>query len=294
MMLREINQTVGGMLDSTDPRVGVMASEIPVGFPNPPFLLNDIDGGFPNRLYSMEILTLPVTGTLYLDKTGAGSFANAPAGIYTGTQRVRKYDIDVGLVSEIEMPYTITISEPVTSVVSGVNISPNTATGSAAFTATVLGTHTPSQGVTWSATSGNITDDGVFTAPTQTGMVQTIVVTATSTQDITKSGSATVIIPAIPDLPARVISLQLRDKQGNAVGGLTNLKWAWFDQPDPSQFTAPSEQGAVPSLGVGGVLTIQLTNTALTSGDTGWLVITDSNGNSANIHKAFSGPVTIQ
>ena len=85
--------------------------------------------------------------------------------------------------------------------VSGVTVSPATATGSTTFTAVVNGTGSPSQAVTWSATAGSISAGGVFTAPAQTASVQTITVTATSAQDGTKSGMATVTIAANAPTP---------------------------------------------------------------------------------------------
>lgn len=108
-MLRDINRVVNGRLDSTDPRVGVLASEIPTGFDVPSFLLNDIDTAYPNRLYSVEVLTLPAAGTLYLEKDGSGTFEGAPVGDYSGTQLVRKYDPGVGLVSDVTGDYTISV-----------------------------------------------------------------------------------------------------------------------------------------------------------------------------------------
>lgn len=108
-ILRDMNVTANGHRDSTDPYEGVLASAIQTGFALPSFLFNDIDAGFPNRRYSVEILTLPSAGKLYLDKTGAGTFLDAPDGVYTGTMRVRKYDVGVGLVYDETGPYSLTV-----------------------------------------------------------------------------------------------------------------------------------------------------------------------------------------
>lgn len=110
-MLRNLNISSSGKRDSSSPKVGVLASEIPTGFSLPPFLLNDVDSEFPNRRYSLEILTMPSAGLLYLNKAGAGSFTGAPDGTYTGTQRVRKYDPGVGLASAQDSTYTLTVGE---------------------------------------------------------------------------------------------------------------------------------------------------------------------------------------
>src|SRR5262249_37177957 len=84
---------------------------------------------------------------------------------------------------------TITVAAAVVSV----SVSPTTAAlfagGTQQFTATVTGTVKTS--VTWTATGGTITTAGLFTAGQATGSFQ---VTATSTQDTSKSARATVNI----------------------------------------------------------------------------------------------------
>ena len=61
--------------------------------------------------------------------------------------------------------------------------------------ASVLGTGGFSSGVTWSASGGRINASGIFTAPALPG---TVTVTATSTQDTTKSGTAIVTVQSTP------------------------------------------------------------------------------------------------
>jgi len=90
---------------------------------------------------------------------------------------------------------------PVTSpVVSGVSVSPSTATVigglTKQFSAVVSGTGSPAQTVTWTASAGSINSTGLFTAPAAAVSAQTISITAISAIDSTKSGSATVTIPA--------------------------------------------------------------------------------------------------
>ncbi len=60
-------------------------------------------------------------------------------------------------------------------------------------TATVSGTGSFSSSVTWSASAGSISNAGLFTAPT-TNATLLVTVTATSTQDTSKSGAATVTV----------------------------------------------------------------------------------------------------
>lgn len=286
-MLRDMNLSVNGRRDSTDPRVGVLASEIQAGFPLESWLLNDVDPAFPNRLYSVEVLTLPSAGVLYLDKAGVGSFTGAPDGTYSGTQRVEKFDPGVGRISSADGPYTLTISTPA-STVTGVTVSPSTATGSRTFAATVAGANSPSQAVTWAVNGGAIDSAGVFIAPARTSVAQVITVTATSVQDPSQSGTATVTIPAL-----RTATITLASAAGVLATGLTGLKWAWFDQATPDLFTAPTDKGSAELTDGAAVITVDLPNTTKTSGQVGWLIVTNSDGTTAMVHKAFSGPVAV-
>lgn len=89
------------------------------------------------------------------------------------------------------------------ATVTSVTVSPSAPTVSGGqtqqFTATVAGTNSPSQAVTWSKVSGvgsiNATT-GLYTAPAATGSAQTAVIQALSTQDGTTVGQATITIPA--------------------------------------------------------------------------------------------------
>lgn len=65
--------------------------------------------------------------------------------------------------------------------------------GTTQCAATVQGTGSYSSAVTWSASGGTITAAGLFTAPAAAGTVR---ITATSTQDSTKSGSVPVTVQA--------------------------------------------------------------------------------------------------
>lgn len=96
--------------------------------------------------------------------------------------------------------FSVTISAP-GSTVATVTVSPSSATvvggTTKAFSAVVNGTGSPSQTVNWSTSLGSITTGGVLTAVAATTNAQTVTVTATSAQDGTKNGTATVTIPAI-------------------------------------------------------------------------------------------------
>ncbi len=98
---------------------------------------------------------------------------------------------------------TVTVSATPTITVS---VSPSSASvatgGTQTFTATVTGT--TNQSVTWTATGGTITSAGVFTAGTTAG---SFTVKATSVQDTTKSGTASVTITAPQPITVSVAPL---------------------------------------------------------------------------------------
>lgn len=89
---------------------------------------------------------------------------------------------------------------PPAATVSAVTVAPATATvqGGATqqFSATVAGTNSPAQTVTWSATAGSISSAGLLTAPGAISSARSITVTAASTVDPGKAGTATVTVPA--------------------------------------------------------------------------------------------------
>lgn len=202
-MLRDIALVEDGFADSTDERVGVSAEEIPAGGNLPAFLLNDIDTGFPDRLYSLQILTLPAQGVLYLNKAGVGTFSGAAIGTHNGTQRIRKYDPDVGLVSDQTAAYKITVDAimPPAPTVTSVTISPKITTvqGGAAvqYIASAVGTNSPPQTFSWATTLGQISAEGLLIAPAAIAVAQTGEVTAASTLNLNVKDTATFTVPAI-------------------------------------------------------------------------------------------------
>ena len=116
-----------------------------------------------------------------------------------------------------------------------VNVSPTSATlfsnQTQQFTATVSGTS--NTGVNWSATSGSVDGNGLYTPPTVSAQT-IVVVTATSNSDSTKSASAAVSVD-----PANKQSLQVttgtlpQGQQGSpysevfaATGGTTPYSWS--------------------------------------------------------------------
>lgn len=142
-----------------------------------------------------------VTWTVTAGSINSGGLFTAPA----ATSSVQ--NITVTATSSVDPSKSgtasVTIAEaqvvtpPPTPTVTSVTVSPSTAMGSTTFSATIVGTNSPSQAVTWVASAGTITSGGAFTAPAATTFVQSITVTARSVLDTTKTGTATITIPSI-------------------------------------------------------------------------------------------------
>lgn len=183
-----VSLLTGAFVWGTYRGLGIPASDIATGFAQPSLLEDDIDVADPaGTEYRWEATTGPGGGTWVIYPDSSFSFSG-PDGSYGGNKLVWKNGAyDPGT-------YSFTIGVP--STVTGVSVSPSTATGSTTFAATVAGTSSPSQVVTWSTTGGSINSGGAFTQPAATGSIQTITITATSAQDPTKSGTATVTIAA--------------------------------------------------------------------------------------------------
>lgn len=116
----------------------------------------------------------------------------------TGLQRFDNTTLGASSIS-VEIP----AYEPAPTItVKSVNVTPAapTVAGEAqqTFTAEVIGSDDnpySDQSVTWSASAGTITEEGVFTAPAATDEDQTITIKATSDADDSVSGTATVTVP---------------------------------------------------------------------------------------------------
>ena len=111
----------------------------------------------------------------------------------------------------------VSVSAPGTpSSITSVSVSCTPSTvptgGASRCSASVQGTGSYSSAVQWSATGGAISSAGLFTAPATTG---NLTVTATSTQDSSKSGEATVAVQL--GIPAsRHVVLVMEENQGYA------------------------------------------------------------------------------
>jgi len=122
--------------------------------------------------------------------------------------------------------------ENIPPVVTGVTVSPATAEvyegGTQQFAATVAGDYNPPSTVTWSVEAAapgelmngtGIDADGLLTvAPDQLTTGAALTITATSTYDTTKSGTASVTVTLTPPAPVYEIAL---DTTGHTFTGVT-------------------------------------------------------------------------
>ena len=100
---------------------------------------------------------------------------------------------------------TVQLAAPtITSVAAACNPSSIAVNATSQCSATVQGTGAYSSAVTWSASAGSITGGGLFTAPASAGNVT---VKATSTEDATQSGTASITVqPAAPTITSVAVT----------------------------------------------------------------------------------------
>jgi hypothetical protein len=94
----------------------------------------------------------------------------------------------------------------------------------------------------------------------------------------------------------KTCTVTLKSYGGDPLSNATGLKWAWWDFVTPNLITAaPTDKGSAGATDANGVLQLSIPNSTKTSGQPGWLVVTDSDGTvtQSPAHKAFSGPVEV-
>lgn len=87
----------------------------------------------------------------------------------------------------------------------------------------------------------------------------------------------------IGSIPATVVAgdqlqITLVTSTGTPLASLTGLSWAWFDQSTPDTASTPTAQGTGETTDGSGLLSIDITGTTLTAGQTGMLALMDSSG----------------
>lgn len=159
-------------------------------------------------------------------------------------------------------PYTaaITLTPPVS-----VSVTPTSAVlsggGTAQFAATVANSN--SSDVTWSvspAGAGTVSASGFYSAPSTVAAQQTVIVTATSLEDWTKSASATVtLMPPPPSLP---VAIALTPTSSTLDGGQSQQFTATVINTSNSGVTWTIDPAGVGSISVSGLYTAPSTVTA--------------------------------
>lgn len=114
----------------------------------------------------------------------------------------------------------------------------------------------------------------------------------------TSSGTVNLVVTRGYAAAAFVASITviLTDVNNAVIPNLTGLKWAWWDSPVVSSQVTPTATGTGATTNGSGLFSIgTLTGTALTSGQTGWIEITNSDGtvSQSPVGKVAAGPVTV-
>jgi len=150
--------------------------------------------------------------------TSDSSLATVNDGVVTtasaGTATITVTTADGGFTATC----AVTVSAAPTPAVTGVTVSPATAEAQKGttqqFAATVTGTNNPDTSVTWSVsgnseTGTNINSSGLLTVSVDETAGATLTVTATSTYDTSKFGTAAVTVKDTPPMPTYGISLDV-------------------------------------------------------------------------------------
>jgi len=114
----------------------------------------------------------------------------------------------------------------------------------------------------------------------------------TSTGAVIGQGAVTTGQSSV-DTDGVLITLTLVNESGTPLANLSNLQWAFFDQALPSTMLAPVDQGTDESTDGSGVLEVRARNSALTPGQTGYFIVSDTDGTEGQspAQQAFAGPV---
>ena len=97
--------------------------------------------------------------------------------------------------------------------------------------------------------------------------------------------------------PPVSISLTLTDANNNPIPNLSGLRWSWWDEPVVNAQSAPSVTGTGATTDANGVFSVTtLAGSTLSTGQTGWIEITDSDGTTTQVPVAnvAAGPLTVQ
>jgi hypothetical protein len=192
-------------------------------------------------------------------------------------------------------PYTDTVQPQSVLMITGGNTSTNTeqsgpaGAGGIGFyfahddtTPVERGGYTVDEdGVTTTNSSGQSKDALLIQDDVGTTLVEADTIDFDSTgirfasANITHDSSTRYVIGALfgGSVGATLTDVGLVNLVSNPQASLTDIKWSWFDESDPKDFTTPTDQGTVESTDGSGNITIEMLNSTLTSGQTGFLVL---------------------
>lgn len=168
------------------------------------------------------------------------------------------------------------------STVTAVTVSPSApvVTGGTTqqFSASVIGTDSPSQGVTWTATLGSINSSGLLTVPAATSVLQSGTVTATSTFDPRKSGSASftvaALVPPVDVTPPDVLTVSLVLGEAHGPGAnLSGLMVSFHAAAGPHATGAALYQSSTETTDSSGRLSFTLPSESIAPGVSGLLAV---------------------
>ena len=144
------------------------------------------------------------------------------------------------------------------------------------------------------AGTGGLTIAGTGAAYVTVVALAAINASVAGTGSLTIAGIGAATATIIPQV-MKTVTLTLTTDGLTPAAGLSNLRWAWFDAATPDQMGAPTDKGALESTDAAAQLVLQIPNSNFSSGQVGWLTITNSNGSPTQVPaaSAFSGPVAI-
>jgi hypothetical protein len=108
------------------------------------------------------------------------------------------------------------------------------------------------------------------------------------TDDLAGNTRATWDIGALIANSTPLVESTMSNNYGVSQPGLSAIQWAWFDE-NIGALNAPTAQGSVETTDLSGAFSVDVTGTALTSGQTGTLVLYDSTGAKYGAYRAIIG-----
>jgi hypothetical protein len=216
--------------------------------------------------------------------SGAYSFSVTPT-TATASRTISVRDHTYTGISATSGSYAVNAAAG--STVTGVTVTAASSTISGGATdqmsATVTGTNSPSQAVTWSIDSGggSINSSGLYTAPAATGSAQTITLRATSTQDNTKYGTVTITVAAAASPGPSLTTLKAwATGQTTAVATVTTDTSTgtiyWLYSTSATATAAQVKAGSSAAVTSSGSKTLQ--GTGLTAGTAYYVHVLHTNG----------------